>query len=143
VADFFGPLPAGADVYLLRNILHDWPDEQAVAILSRCAQAARGDGRVLVAERVITTDGDQNELTGMDLRMLLLFGSRERTLAEFNALADAAGMRPVSTRATTSSYWLLEYAPNQPAEQNRGPRQQRARLCVGCRPVEADAVPPR
>jgi hypothetical protein len=113
VTDFFGPLPAGADVYLLRNIIHDWPDEQAVAILRRCAQAARGDGRVLVVERVVTSDGDQHELTNMDLRMLLLFGSRERALDEFNALASAAGMRPVTTRATTSSYWLLEYAPGQ------------------------------
>lgn len=114
VADFFGPLPTGADIYLLRNIIHDWPDDQAVAILRRSAQAARGHGRVVVIERVITRNGDQQELTSMDLRMLLLFGSRERTLEEFNALAAAAGMQPVSTRATTSSYWLLEYAPGQP-----------------------------
>ena len=115
VADFFGPLPAGADIYLLRNIIHDWPDEQATVILRRCAQAARGHGRILVVERVITRDGDQKELTGMDLRMLLLFGSRERPLEEFNALARAAGMRLVSTRATPSSYWLLEYAADQRA----------------------------
>jgi SAM-dependent methyltransferase len=115
VGDFFGPLPAGADVYLLRNILHDWPDDQAVAILSRCAQAAREDGRVLVVERVVTRDGDQRDLTGMDLRMLLLFGSRERRLEEFNALASAAGMQLVSNRATASSYWLLEYAAVRPA----------------------------
>src|SRR6266498_4953160 len=75
-------------------------DEPAVAILSRCAQAARPDGRVLVVERVVTSHGDQQELTDMDLRMLLLFGSRERSLEEFNALAAAAGMRLVSTRAT-------------------------------------------
>lgn len=113
VADFFGSLPAGADVYLLRNIIHDWPDEPAVAILRRCAQAARGSGRVLVVERVVTRDGDQLELTGMDLRMLLLFGSRERSVEEFSALAGAAGMRLVSTRATASSYCLLEYAAGQ------------------------------
>ena len=110
VADFFSALPAGADVYLLRNIIHDWPDEPAAVILRRCAQAAGGDGRVLVVERVVSRDGDQLELTGMDLRMLLLFGSRERSVEEFSALAGAAGMRLVSTRATASSYWLLEYA---------------------------------
>lgn len=114
VADFFGPLPGGADVYMLRNTLHDWPDEPAVAILSRCAQAARERGRVLVVERVVTREGDQRELTGMDLRMLLLFGSRERPLEAFNALASAAGLRLVNSQATTSSYWLLEYAATQP-----------------------------
>ncbi|MGH3258863.1 MAG: methyltransferase [Streptosporangiaceae bacterium] len=113
VADFFGSLPAGADVYLLRNIIHDWPDEPAVAILRRCAQAAGGSGRVLVVDRVVTRDGDQLELTGMDLRMLLLFGSRERSVEEFSALAGTAGMRLVSTRATASSYWLLEFAAGQ------------------------------
>ncbi len=64
---------------------------------------------------MVTSHGDQQELTDMDLRMLLLFGSRERSLEEFNALAAAAGMRLVSTRATALSYWLLEYAAGQPA----------------------------
>jgi hypothetical protein len=109
VIDFFGPLPVGADVYLLRNIIHDWSDERASAILRRCADAAGASGRVLVVERVVTMDGDQQELTGMDLRMLVLFGGRERALEEFNALAEAAGLRPLASRPTTSSYWLLEY----------------------------------
>jgi len=109
VLDFFGPLPAGADVYLLRNIIHDWPDERATAILRRCTDAAGPGGRVLVVERVVTTDRNQQELTGMDLRMLVLFGGRERVLEEFNALAAAAGLRLLSNRPTTSAYWLLEY----------------------------------
>lgn len=80
VGDFFAGLPRGGDVYLLRNIIHDWPDEQAVAVLRRCAEAAGTGGRVLVVERVVTSDGDQRELTGMDLRMLIIFGSKERSL---------------------------------------------------------------
>jgi 2,7-dihydroxy-5-methyl-1-naphthoate 7-O-methyltransferase len=109
VIDFFGPLPAGADVYILRNIIHDWPDERATAILRRCTDAAGAAGRVLVVERVVTMNGDQQELTGMDLRMLVLFGGRERVLEEFNALAEAAGLRLLGSRPTTSAYWLLEY----------------------------------
>jgi 2,7-dihydroxy-5-methyl-1-naphthoate 7-O-methyltransferase len=109
VIDFFGPLPAGADVYLLRNIVHDWPDERATAILRRCSDAAGAAGRVLIVERVVTREGDQQELTGMDLRMLVLLGGRERVLGEFNALAAAAGLRFLASRRTTSEYWLLEY----------------------------------
>jgi SAM-dependent methyltransferase len=114
VADFFGPLPAGGDVYLLRNIIHDWPDEQSVAIMRRCAEAAGEGGRVLVVERVVSQEGDRLELTAMDLRMMLLFGSRERSADEFSALAGAAGLRLVTARPTSSSYWLLEYAPGPP-----------------------------
>ena len=107
--DFFGPLPTGGDVYVLRNIIHDWPDEQAVNILQRCCEAAGPTGRVLVVERVVTEDGDLEELTGMDLRMLTLFASRERSLDEFNALAVTAGLELENASPTASAYWLLEY----------------------------------
>jgi hypothetical protein len=96
-------------VYVLRNVIHDWRDERAVVILRRCAEAVGEGGRILVVERVVSADADQLELTGMDLRMLLLFGSRQRSAEQFGALAGAAGMRPVSARATSSSHWLLEY----------------------------------
>jgi SAM-dependent methyltransferase len=107
--NFFDPLPTGGDVYLLRNIVHDWPDQQAAAILRRCGEAAGEAGRVLVVERVMTAGGDQRELTGMDLRMLTLFGSRERRLEEFHAIATEARLMPSRTMATSSDYWLLEY----------------------------------
>src|SRR5207244_8707475 len=45
---FFDPLPAGADLYLLKKVLNDWPDRETTAILSRCAEAARPTGRVVV-----------------------------------------------------------------------------------------------
>jgi 2,7-dihydroxy-5-methyl-1-naphthoate 7-O-methyltransferase len=44
----FDPLPARADLYLLKNVLGDWPDREAMAILQRCAEAARPAGRILV-----------------------------------------------------------------------------------------------
>ncbi len=45
---FFDPLPAGADLYLLKSVLNDWPDEPTVAILRRCAQAARPGSSIAV-----------------------------------------------------------------------------------------------
>ncbi len=107
--DFFDSLPSGGDVYVLRNVIHDRPDEQAATILRRCAEAAGETGRVLVVERVMTECGDQRELTGMDLRMLALFASKERSLEEFNALATGAGLTLESASETRSAYWLLEY----------------------------------
>ncbi|OLF12951.1 methyltransferase [Actinophytocola xinjiangensis] len=87
---FFDPLPAGADAYLLSLILHDWPDEESVAILRRCGEAAGPDGRVLVIESI--GDGEVTH-TGMDLRMLCLYAARERGVTDFTALAERAGLR--------------------------------------------------
>jgi SAM-dependent methyltransferase len=84
---FFDPLPAGADVYLLRHVLNDWPDRETVAILRRCAEAARPDGRVLVLGGV--TPDDQTR--ALEIEMVLL-GGRRSPLGEFRMLADAAGL---------------------------------------------------
>ena len=88
---FFDPLPSGAGGYLLSLILHDWADEPAVAILRQCAEAAGESGRVLVVERTGADGGSTH--TGMDLRMLALYGGRERRLDELTALAERAGLR--------------------------------------------------
>ena len=86
---FFDPLPPGAGGYLLCAILHDWDDAAARTILRRCAEAAGTDGRVFVVEK-FTTDADPR--TEMDLRVLVYFGGRERSVTELSALAAAAGL---------------------------------------------------
>jgi 2,7-dihydroxy-5-methyl-1-naphthoate 7-O-methyltransferase len=106
---FFDPLPTGGDVYILRNIIHDWGDDQAAAVMRRCGEAAGEAGKVLIVERVFTSDGDLQELTDVDLRMLTLFASKERSLDEFNALAATAGLTLHNATPTASTYWLLEY----------------------------------
>ena len=108
---FFEPLPPGADVYLLSWILHDWNDRQAVAILVRCAEAAGERGVVLVVEKVLSRKEDRREVAEMDLRMLALFGSRERTLDEYTALAGKAGLTLRQARPLgTGNFLLIEYA---------------------------------
>lgn len=49
---FFESVPVGGDIYLLKNILHNWPDEQCVAILQNCRKAMESRGKILVIERV-------------------------------------------------------------------------------------------
>ena len=90
---FFEPLPAGADVYLLCKVLHDWDDEHARSILRRCAEAAGPSGRVLVLEMMLTGVENEPQFTYLDLHMLAYFGGRERTLAEYQDLAASAGLR--------------------------------------------------
>ena len=86
---FFDPLPPGAGGYLLVAIIHDWDDEDARAILHRCAEAAGAHGRVFVVEKIGSDGVSPN--TEMDLRMLAYFGGRERGLGELTALAEDSG----------------------------------------------------
>jgi 2,7-dihydroxy-5-methyl-1-naphthoate 7-O-methyltransferase len=85
---FFDALPTGAGGYLLSGVLHDWPDDDALRILRRCAEAAGPTGRVLVVDHVDNGPVD----TEGDLRMLCYAGGRERTLDQLGELAASAGL---------------------------------------------------
>lgn len=89
VGSFFDPLPAGGDVYLLSNVLLNWPDDRAAEILRRCAEAVPPGGRVMVIEGLLDVQTDQTDL---DLRMLVYLGGRMRTTEQLRALAADAGL---------------------------------------------------
>ena len=106
--DFFQSVPAGADLYLLKWIIHDWEDDDAVKILSNCARAMDPAGRVVLAEIVIgaANSGDDGPL--LDVHMMVLPGGRERTEAEFAQLFAAAGLRLTRVIVTSGIMCLLE-----------------------------------
>jgi len=89
---FFDEVPAG-DAYVLSYILHNWPDEQAAAILRTIRAAAPPHARLLVLDSVVGA-GNDPYITTLDLLMLALFASRERDEAQWNALLAATGWRP-------------------------------------------------
>jgi precorrin-6B methylase 2 len=100
-----------ADRYLLKFVLHAFGDAEAAEILRRCAAAASPGARVLVVEQTLT-DGDDgsSNFTGMDMRMLILGRGRERTLAEYTALAEEAGLAFASVRRIPNGPHVIEYA---------------------------------
>ncbi|MGW4742870.1 methyltransferase [Nocardia xishanensis] len=102
---FFDALPAGADAYLLSDILHDWDDEHTHRILARCVEAARPTGRVLVIEPV----GRRRAITEMDLSMLVIYGGRERRIDEFRTLAAEHGLILDTVIDLTDQRCLLEF----------------------------------
>ena len=102
---FFDPLPAGADLYLLKNVLADWPDREAMAILSRCAEAARPAGRVVVLGGVSPDEGGG---PSPELLMMVLVGGKNRSLAEFRELAHAAGLEVQVTGRQPSGRFVVE-----------------------------------
>jgi hypothetical protein len=90
---FFDSVPGTCDLYLLKAILHDWADPECVTILSRIREASP-TARVLVVDQLMPTHRRPHPAKDSDLLMLVLTGSgRERTEAEFAALAGRAGYR--------------------------------------------------
>ena len=70
--DFFTAVPAGADAYILRLVLHNWSDSQAVHVLRNCRAAIRESGRLLVIERAVAANRHEAiSVLHTDLRMLV------------------------------------------------------------------------
>jgi hypothetical protein len=113
--DFFADVPDGGDLYLLKNILHDWDDERAATILANTRRAVPAHGRVLLVESVLPARVDPQSPPDdylMDINMLVNFGGRERTEAEFHALLTSAGFRPrPAIRVSGVDDRLIEAAP--------------------------------
>ena len=107
--DFFtDPLPAGADLYLLKKVIHDWDDTQAVAILQACARAMSPASRLLLIEPVIALDNEPSFAKLLDLFMLVWPGGRERTMPEHASIIAAAGLELRRSVVTRSPLSILE-----------------------------------
>ena len=92
-ADLFtDDLPAGADAYVLKAVLHNWPDDRALALLRRL-RAVVGTGTLYVIEQVVAPGNGFDHAKFLDVDMLVLFGGRERTLPQWRELFAAAGFR--------------------------------------------------
>lgn len=97
--DFFSPQPVqGAEVYLLRMILHDWKDAEAVKILERLAAAASPNSRILIMDMVLPRPGTgtrrlEAALRQKDLAMLHAFNAKEREVEDWQRVLSQADGR--------------------------------------------------
>jgi len=103
---FFDPIPAGADLYVLKSVLNDWPDEPTVAILRRCAQAAHPGGRIVVLGGVSADEAPRS--LGIDM---LVAGGKNSTLTQFTELARQAGLTVVTAGTQRSRRYVVECRP--------------------------------
>jgi SAM-dependent methyltransferase len=107
--DFFTTIPTGGDVYLLKNVIHDWDDEKAIAILRNCRRAMGQKGKLLVIERIILPGNEPAFGKLLDLEMLVMTsGGRERTEAEFRELLKTAGFQLTKIIPTPEDVGILE-----------------------------------
>jgi hypothetical protein len=111
--NFFSAVPEGADAYLLRWILHDFPDAKAAEILRVVRRAMRPDAKLVLVEMLVPPGPDYSFGKWADLLMLVTLAGRERTEAEFAALLDVAGFRLEQTIETECPLSILVAAPLQ------------------------------
>jgi SAM-dependent methyltransferase len=106
--DFFQGVPSGADLHVLKFILVDWKDEEALRILQNCRTAIVPNGKLLVIEMTIPDDNRPSAAQLFDLNMLVMTGGQERMVSEYGTLLAKARFRLARVIPTGSPFHILE-----------------------------------
>jgi len=111
--DFFKSVPAGADTYLMKSIIHDWDDPRAGNILRNCREVLRSveHGKLLLVDAVVPSGNDPHVTKVYDIQMLVLTGGRERTRDEFHKLLAESGFRLTAVVPTKTLVSVIEAVP--------------------------------
>ncbi|MEU9253689.1 methyltransferase [Streptomyces sp. NPDC048270] len=108
--DLFAAVPEGGDLYLLKNILHDFSDEDCARILGTLRRAVTPGTRLLVIDAVLPEDGAPHPAIALDIVMLMTLRGRERTAADFEGLLRRCGFRLDRILPTPSLTSIIEAA---------------------------------
>ena len=114
--DMFDSVPAGADLYLLSHVIHDWDDHQATQVLRVCRRAMAPSAKLLILDRVMPERVEPNPMVQgnvlLDLRMMVgTVGGRERTAEEFRSLLSAANLQLARVIPTPAPVSVIEATP--------------------------------
>lgn len=105
----FDPVPAGGDAYILKHIVHDWPEAQALQILKNVREAMNPGGRLLVMEMVAPEKPNAPHAAKLtDLWLMLLVGGKERTTTQYGELLTEAGFRLERVVETAGAISVVE-----------------------------------
>jgi O-methyltransferase domain/Dimerisation domain len=109
--DFFREVPSGCRAYVMKNVIHDWDDKQAVEILANCRRAVPADGALLLVEWTLHEGNVRSAGKLFDVVMLVMTGGKERTAEEYRQLLARAGFRMNEVIATSSDLCIIEALP--------------------------------
>ncbi|MCM7239260.1 acetylserotonin O-methyltransferase [Enterobacter bugandensis] len=104
-ADFFKTIIAGKDIYIIKNIIHDWGDTQALRILTNIRKAMKDDSKLYVIEIIKTSESKTGK--SLDLLMDALFLGKERYYHEYERLAKTAGFTVEQSIQTSLSQSIM------------------------------------
>jgi hypothetical protein len=106
--DFFASVPAGGDAHIMKWIIHDWDDDQSVAILKNSHRALAESGKLILVEAVVPAGNEPHFSKFIDLNMMVMTGGREPTEAEFHDIYERAGFRLTRVVPTESPFSVIE-----------------------------------
>ena len=113
--NFFESVPAGADGYLLKSVIHDWSDERGAAILRCCRNAMPRDAKLLLVEYLMPERMEASVLNRdaarSDLNMLVMLGGRERTASEYRLLLQSVGLSVARIVPAALNFSVIEAIP--------------------------------
>jgi hypothetical protein len=109
--DMSSAVPAGADAYIMKHIIHDWPDDVCIKILRACRQAVNPGGKLLVVDNVILPGNDFAPGKFLDIQMLIFPGGCERTEKQFRDLFAASGWQLTRILPTAVPESIVEGIP--------------------------------
>jgi hypothetical protein len=110
--DFFHAIPSGSRAYMMKNIIHDWNDAQAIEILRNCRRAVPDDGVLVLIEYHLGDDNAPSVGKMVDLVMMTITGGKERTVEQHRALLDRAGFELHCMVPVSNEIMLLEAFPS-------------------------------
>ncbi|ASL11042.1 methyltransferase [Mycobacterium intracellulare] len=105
---FFDEIPPGGDAYVLKHIIHDWPDDEALQILRNVRRAAGTGAALLLVETIIPEDDQEFSGKIVDMEMLLFNNGRERTASEYRQLLDKADFEMIRVVDTATEFSIIQ-----------------------------------
>jgi SAM-dependent methyltransferase len=117
--NFFESIPDTADLYVMKNVVHNWREFKVKNLLQSAHKAMSSTSgittkpenkRLLIIENLVPDDGTSHKVNWMDLNFLILIDGAERTLKEYELLGEECGFKLIETYPTDSGRFILEYA---------------------------------
>jgi len=106
--DFFITIPKNADLYIMKSIIHDWADNDAIKILNNCYNAMSKNSKLLIIEQIVYHNQSNDCVKLSDMMMLSLFGSKERSKEEFTELLSRAHFKISNILETDTEFSIIE-----------------------------------
>jgi hypothetical protein len=105
--NFFLNPPAKQDIYLFKNVLMDWGDDEYVRIVGQCAEVMAPSSRLLIVEPILANKTQFTRFFSLQMAMMMRL-AHHRTLEEHRRLVRSAGLTLVSARPLGLEYMVLE-----------------------------------
>lgn len=106
--DFFESIPVGADVYIMKHIIHGCDDAKSIKVLQNVRSAMKKNSKVLIIEMVVPEGNEPSPSKILDILMIIMQGGKERTEKEYKMLLEAADLNLTKIVPTKSSYSIVE-----------------------------------